>query len=159
MKVSFATTCPCAKIARRCGNVTDDSGVFHSRLPFCVQYHLGLGHIVEIFRKLCLVILGLSTWEIINQLPFDWSIVSRKVCLVFMLSLVEQKTKSLTSISMYTVTMHGVAGMQQRDAYWPAFFYFYCKYSVWLAVVGVNIFLNVTSEVNCQRLVRTLSFI
>jgi hypothetical protein len=24
--------------------------------------------------------LGVSTWEIIVQLPFDWSIISRKVC-------------------------------------------------------------------------------
>ena len=60
---------------------------------------------------------------------------------------------------MYTVTVHGVARMQQRDAHWPAFFYFYCKYSVWLAVVGVNISLNVTTKVNCQSLVRTLSLI
>jgi len=33
---------------------------------------------VEIFQKLAMVMLGLSTWEIIIQLPFDWSIVSRK---------------------------------------------------------------------------------
>jgi hypothetical protein len=34
-----------------------------------------------IFQKLCLVMLGLSSWEIITQLAFDWSVISRKVLL------------------------------------------------------------------------------
>ncbi|KAF8302625.1 hypothetical protein DL93DRAFT_465819 [Clavulina sp. PMI_390] len=69
------------------------------------------------FQKLCLTLLGVSTWEIVTQLPFDWSIFSGK-----------------------------------RDGHWPAFFYFYCKYALWFAVIGVNIALNVTTEVNCQAL-------
>ena len=35
--------------------------------------------ITEILTKLLLVELGWYTWEIIVQLPFDWSVVSRKV--------------------------------------------------------------------------------
>jgi hypothetical protein len=33
----------------------------------------------EIFAKLLLVLLGVITWEVLSQLSFDWSIISRKV--------------------------------------------------------------------------------
>ncbi|KAF8302623.1 hypothetical protein DL93DRAFT_2102570 [Clavulina sp. PMI_390] len=69
------------------------------------------------FQKLCLTLLGVGTWEIVTQLPFDWSIISGK-----------------------------------REGHWPAFFYFYCKYALFFALIGVNIALNVTTEVNCQAL-------
>lgn len=34
---------------------------------------------VVIQQKLCLVLLGLVTWEVVVQLPFDWSIISGEV--------------------------------------------------------------------------------
>ena len=47
-------------------------------------------------------------------------------------------------------------GIQRRKTHWPSFLYFYCRYSIWLAVIGMNIALNVTTKVNCQALVRAL---
>ena len=45
---------------------------------------------VEIFMKLNLALLGAFTWEIFVQLPFDWSIISRKVRLSFLSPLIRQ---------------------------------------------------------------------
>ncbi|KAF8332752.1 uncharacterized protein EI90DRAFT_2917914 [Cantharellus anzutake] len=70
-----------------------------------------------IFQKFCLALLGVSTWEVFAQLPFDYSMVTG-----------------------------------QRKARWPLIIYLYCKYSLWFAVIGVNVALNVTSKVDCQSL-------
>ena len=53
----------------------------------------------EIFQKLVLAMLGLSTWEIITQLPFDWSIISGKVRLVL-------SSYSPCQINNLTANMH-----------------------------------------------------
>ena len=44
--------------------------------------------------------------------------------------------------------------MQQRKVYWPLFFYFYCKYSLWFGVISFNLVMNVTTKISCQALVR-----
>jgi len=74
--------------------------------------------------KLGLTLLGAFTWEIVVQLPFDWSIISRK-----------------------------------REAHWPSLFFFWSKYSLWLAIICSVIEENVTTEVNCHALADFIHFL
>ena len=46
--------------------------------------------------------------------------------------------------------------LEQREAHWPSFFYFYCKYSLWIGILCVNLATNLTARINCQALVRAL---
>jgi len=113
----------------------------------------------EIFQKLIMVMLGWSTWEIIIQLPFDWSIISRKVRLVLSFYSLRQ-THNLTA-NMHPLSIHWrgwgfTIGVQQRKARWPVFFYFYCKYAIWVTVIGIVIATNATTKINCQAIVRAL---
>ena len=107
-----------------------------------------------IYQKISLVLLGLTTWEIIVQLPFDWSIISRKVrCSFFYL------VKQNNLMSAHAPPDISNVAMKQREAHWPVFFYFLCKYSLWSAVISANVATNVTTKVNCQGLVCASSFI
>lgn len=66
---------PLLTLSHRCFSRLPSS-IFSNRavsLGGCRWYAIG------VFQKLLLVMLGLYTWEIIVQLPFDWSIISRKV--------------------------------------------------------------------------------
>ena len=45
--------------------------------------------------------------------------------------------------------------MEQREAQWPSIFHFFCKYSLWFNIIGVNVATNVTTEI--QALVCALS--
>ncbi|KDQ09989.1 hypothetical protein BOTBODRAFT_503327 [Botryobasidium botryosum FD-172 SS1] len=41
---------------------------------------------------------------------------------------------------------------RKKEFKWPMGFYFWCKYSLLLSIIGVNVASNITSEVNCQAL-------
>jgi len=47
---------------------------------------------------------------------------------------------------------------RKREARWPSFFYFYCRYSLWIAVIGINTAINVRTKVNCQALYTSTQF-
>ena len=44
----------------------------------------------------------------------------------------------------------------KREAHWPLFLYFYCKYLPWFSLISGNAIAHVPTKVNCQALVSDL---
>ena len=58
-----------------------------------------------------------------------------------------------SSANMLVVLGFAIDMHAQREVHWPSFFYFHCKYSLWLALIGGVTVTSVTTEINCQALV------
>jgi hypothetical protein len=61
----------------------------HTTPPITTHHHLYFTFVVSppgIFLKLVFCLLGLLTWEVVTQLPFDFSIILGRVSVMLMLA-------------------------------------------------------------------------